>query len=223
MDISTTTQPAQRPPFIEAPLPDTDRTGYLQNFYGGLVREDLVPPRARLEHQTVEAMIAVAAQLNAQMIEIKARAMADVDAFLDILAAQYHARRSGRRGGIEITSYDGLKRVQLSVADSVEFGPEISTAKDLIDECIKNWSSGANNNLRTLVDTAFKPGRTGKIATDRIMGLRRLKIEDATWARAMMAIDDAMRVAASRTYLRFYTRATTDATWVQIVLDFAGV
>ena len=50
-----------------------------------------------------------------------------------------------------------------------------------------------------------------------------MKIEDPTWARAMIALDDAMRVVASKNYLRFYTREKPDGAWVQITLDFAGV
>lgn len=213
---------AERPSSIVPPLPNPWPAGYMLNSFGTLVREDLIRAQVRLEDQTVLGLIGRANALHEEIVAGKRAAIGEVEAFLDILAAQYRAK-PGRRGGTELLAFDGLSKVTLTVSDSIEFGAEISAAKLLIDECIAGWSAGGNDNIRKLVDVAFKVGRTGKIATDRIMSLRRIKIDDMTWLRAMMAIEDAMRVAASKSYLRFYTRAKPDGAWVQIPLDFAGV
>ena len=214
---------AETPSTIRAGEWTEMQPGYMLNCYGDLVRTDLVQPRLRLENQTVQLLLGRAERLHETMAAMKRDALADIDSFLDILATQYRAKRRGQRGGVELTTFDGLGRVQISVADSIEFGAEISAAKDLIDECISKWSTGANSNLRTVVTSAFKTGRTGKIATDRVLSLRRLKIDDPHWQRAMLALDDAMRVVASISYVRFYTREKPDGAWVQITLDFAGV
>lgn len=214
---------AERPSSIDPPLPNPWPPGYVQTSYGNLLREDLVRPQAKLEDQAVNILIARAAALHDLMADAKRAALADVAALLDVLAETYGVRRRGGRGGVEMFAFNGCAKVQVTVADSIQIGPEISAAKDLIDECIAAWSTDANPHLRTLVDDAFKVGATGKIAVDKIRSLRRLKIDDPIWLRAMLAIDAAMRKDGSKSYIRFYRRETPDGAWAQIALDFAGV
>ena len=151
----------------------------------------------------------------------KAQAFADVHAFQALLAEKYGAPRGGDRGGVQLESFDGCMRVAISHADSIALGPELTSAKSLIDECIADWAQGANDNLKVMVDDAFATGEGGKLAIDRILGLRRLEIDDDRWKRAMVAINDAIKVVGSRSYLRIHVRATVEDRFEQLVLDFA--
>jgi len=72
--------------------------------------------------------------------------------------------------------------------------------------CSPQWSEGANENLRAIVDDAFNVGKSGLVSTSRVLGLRRLNIKDATWKKAMDAITESMQVVSSKTYMRFYER-----------------
>jgi hypothetical protein len=47
------------------------------------------------------------------------------------------------------------------------------------------------------------------VSAGRILALRRYKIEDEQWAKAMDAIADSMRVASSKAYVRAATSAMT--------------
>ena len=60
-------------------------------------------------------------------------------------------------------------------------------------------------------------------ASDRLLGLRRLSIEDADWQRAMKAIADALTVQSTRTYLRFYTVDQATGAERAIPLDLAAL
>ncbi len=55
-----------------------------------------------------------------------------------------------------------------------------------------------------------------------MFSLRRLQITREPWPRAMAALDDAIRVAGSREYVRFYRRANTRAKWEPITIDLAS-
>jgi hypothetical protein len=62
----------------------------------------------------------------------------------------------------------------------------------------------------------------GSVNTARILGLRRLAIDDVQWQQAMEAISDAIQVSGTKEYLRFYTRDESGK-YQQIPLDFAAM
>lgn len=179
--------------------------GYRRNAAGDLVAEANVKPAHKLEDELVLRLAARAAELSEQLAAFRAEALSEIQAFRDLIAAEYGAKNSAG-GNMTLTAFDGSRQIQVAVAKSITFGPELQAAKALIDQCVTRWSEGANDNLRTLVFDAFQTDRQGKISTDKVLGLRRLAIEDGDWVKAMEAISDAVRVTGSKTYIRFYRR-----------------
>lgn len=200
-----------------------DESNYMTDAEGRMVPVDKVRPEHRLEDQLVNDMIVKARYHHNLLEDFKVQAFADVTAFMELLAEKYQARRGGRKGNLTLTSYDGLRRVQIQNSDYIQFGPELKIAKDLIDECITSWSSDINANLKVLIDRAFEVNKEGKLNTGEILGLRRLNISDPTWARAMTAINDSMKVSFSKAYIRFYARSNVNAGWQAITLDLASI
>ena len=107
--------------------------------------------------------------------------------------------------------------------DQIVFGEQLMAAKALIDECVRDWSQGANDNVRALVTHAFQTDKAGKINTGRVLGLRQLNITDEKWQKAMQAISDSIRVASSKPYVRFYKRDDDSGDYAHISLDAAAV
>ena len=64
--------------------------------------------------------------------------------------------------------------------------------------------------------------KAGKISTARVLGLRRLEIQDADWQKAMTAITESIQVSGSKQYLRFYER-DGNGEYRQIPLDVAAL
>lgn len=122
------------------------------------------------------------------------------------------------------TTVDTGIRLTIAVGETLTFGPELEVAKQLIDDRIRRWSEGASNNIRALVDQAFQVDKKGKLNTDRILALRRLKIEDETgdWEKAMNIIGDSVRVIASREYARFHVIDKETGSETPIRLDLAN-
>ena len=193
----------------------------MTNADGDPIPARLVPGRIKLEDQTVNILIQRATAMQKEMADFKANAFSDVYAYLAELSASYGANRAGKRGGVELNSYDGLRRVSISVADSVAFGPELVAAKELIDTCIRRWGADAKPELMALINNSFRVGAGGKIRVDRVLELRRLSIDDADWKMAMVAIGDALRVQGSVAYIRFYQRERQDLAWQNIALDMS--
>lgn len=189
---------------------------------GAFVPIDKVKPAHKLEDQTVRDLIEKAKELSAALGKFKDVAMADAQEFRATVAEQYGANKGGAKGNMTLRSYDGSMSVQVQVSETVEFGAELQAAKELIDDCVADWSKGSNDNLQVLVNHAFQVNKEGNIDTGRVLGLRRLDITDPNWVSAMNAISDAVRVTGSRTYIRFY-ETNDKGDRVSIPLDLASV
>lgn len=215
--MDTVTPAAPAAPTVPALPP-----GYMADPKGRLVPEALVKPTDKLQDQLVRKLMSYADELSAQIARFKAHTFDDVGAFLALLAEQYQDQRGGAKGNITLTSYDGLQKVQVAVADHMSFGPELQVAKSLIDACIAEWAADANVNIRALVEHAFRVDKEGQVSREAIFALRRVAIEDDRWQQAMAAIADSVRVEGTKTYVRFYRRQTAEARWEAVTIDLAS-
>ncbi|MBP2301280.1 DUF3164 family protein [Azospirillum picis] len=214
MEVVTNTDTPATAPAIPA--------GYMADAKGRLVPEALVKPTDKLQDQLVRKLMGYADDLSAQVARFKAHTFDDVGAFLALLAEQYQDTRGGQKGNMTLTSFDGTMKVQVAVADHMTFGPELQIAKNLIDACIADWSTGANDNIRALVEHAFRVDQEGQVSRDAIFALRRVAIEDERWKQAMAAIADSVRIEGTKSYVRFYRRPSPDAAWKAVTIDLAS-
>jgi hypothetical protein len=195
---------------------------YLRDAKGSLVPIGLVRAEDLLMDELVRNWLGKAGELNAMLRSFKQAAFEEVGAFQALLAQHYEATIGGKKGNITLTSYDGCAKVQVAVADLLEFGPELQVAKQLIDECLREWSADSRDEIRALVDRVFAVDKDGQISHTGLFMLLRVEIPDDRWQRAMKAIRDSMRVIGSRTYVRFYDRPAPDAGWRAVALDLAS-
>ena len=195
----------------------------IENGAGRMVPRRQVRPEVLQEDDLVRDLVEKAETLHDAIVAFKNTAINDIEAHAALVAERYGVKLGGRRGGLRLHSFDQRLRVEVSVADTMTFGAELQAAKVLIDECLTEWTEGGNDNIRTVVMEAFEVGEGKKLRVDRILGLRRLNIDDAKWQRAMEAIADALRVERSKQYIRLYRRANADAPFRQIALDASRV
>ena len=67
------------------------------------------------------------------------------------------------------------------------------------------------------------PDHQHPLRGSRVLGLRRLDIDDTKWLEAMRAIGDSMKVASTKPYIRFYKRDETTGEYFPINLDVAAI
>ena len=190
---------------------------------GREVPVDLVRPQDQLMDETVRKVAGYALALSDQLRRFKDHTFDDISAFEALLAQEYETRLGGAKGNKTLTTYDGLYQVQVQVQDRVDFGPELQVAKELIDECLNEWSADSRPEIQAIVTRAFNTDKEGQINRAEIFMLLRLDIDDARWRRAMDAIRDAMRVVGKATYVRVKHRPNTEARWETVLLDLAKV
>jgi hypothetical protein len=194
---------------------------YMEDSKGSLVPLELVKPADKLMDETVRRIMVYARDLSAQIARFKGHTFEDVNAFQSLLEQDYGAKMGGSKGNLSLTSFDGRMKIQVQIADLIEFGPELQIAKTLIDECLIEWGQTSRPEIRALVDRVFSVGKEGQINRAELFGLLRLDIPDPRWLEAMRAIKDSIRRIGSKKYVRFYERSTLDAPWSAVSIDLA--
>jgi hypothetical protein len=196
--------------------------GYMMNGIGHLVPIESIKEIDLERDEFVRGVAADAVEVSDFLDQFKKKLAGDMQAFLELSAEKYGADLGGARGNLSLTSYDGKYKVLRAVSERLDFDERLQAAKELVDDCLREWSKDAGPELRTLVESAFQVDKKGRINAKRILSLRSLKIEHPTWLKAMEAIGDAVTVVGSCTYYRIYERDEAGE-YNQISLDFSGV
>lgn len=196
--------------------------GCWEDIKGNYVPESKIKDIDKLRDQFVREWCTRAEQQSDLLHTFKTESMQDFTAFLETSVEQYDVKLRGDKGNVTLYSYDGTFKIVRQVQDRLIFGEQLQAAKALIDQCVTRWAEGASDNIRVLINDAFQVDKTGKINTARVLGLKRLQIDDAEWKRAMQAISDSTTVADSKPYIRFYKR-DEEGVYQAIVLDLAAV
>lgn len=211
---------------ISPTIPTEEHGGvlYVNKGKGEMIALSAIKPEHIEEDELVRRLTIKAAEVNRILATLRTEVFDDVVAYRELLAEKYNVKRRGTKGNITLTTVDTSLRLTIQVSETLTFGPELEVAKEIIDGCIRRWSEGSNDNIRALIDQAFQVDKQGKLNTDRILGLKRLKITDDTgeWEKAMTVISDSVRVMASKEHARFYSVDKDTGNTARIPLDLAN-
>lgn len=199
---------------------NTVPAGYRTNAQGHLIPESQVKPVDKLRDEVVMMIVAAARQQRQALAAFKLESMQRIADFTDLSASEYGVEYGGTKGNVTLVSFDGRYKLIRAVGEHRVFDERIQAAKKLIDDCISEWSVGANEKIMAMIDHAFRVNKQGKIDINQVLGLRQLNIDDAKWNEAMDAIADAIQVTGTSQYLRIYERQA-DGNYQQISLDLA--
>ncbi|MDI3325599.1 DUF3164 family protein [Pontibacterium granulatum] len=197
--------------------------GYMKDAKGRLVPIDTIDEIDLTRNDLVSELTGKAKQLQQQMRDFKLAVLGDIGAFVDLAAERYEIALGGKKGNVTLISFDGRLKIQRAIQEHITFDERLQAAKALIDNCIHRWSEGSALELKVLVDDAFQVDKEGQINTGRVLSLRRHKIDDEDWRKAMDAIADSIQVTGSKTYVRFYERVGQSERWEPIPLDLAAI
>lgn len=185
--------------------------GYMQDAAGRLVPLANIRPEDLLEDELVRRFFERGLEVREALRKLRADAFEEVAILQALLAEKHGAKVGGPKGNLTLSSYDGSRRLQVAVGDNITFGPELATAKQLIDECLDQWTVGGDPNIRAIITDAFDVRKQGKVQVGQILRLKRLHIDHPTWLRAMEALSAAIRVDCTTAYVRLYERKRPDA------------
>lgn len=195
---------------------------HLTDVKGRLVPLDLVKPVDLLMDETVRKVAFFAQELSAQVARFKQHTLDDIAGFKALLAQEHNTTIGGGKGNITLTSFDGLVKVLVKIADQTIFGPELQDAKAKVTECIRTWTEGAAPELVALVENAFQVDQEGRVNRSDLLYLLRLNIDHPTWLEGMELIRKAERPMGTKEYVQIHTRPHTGAKWEHVTIDVAA-
>lgn len=203
--------------------PDQIPAGYWQDAQGRLIPEGLVKPIDKTRHDLVQDLIAKGKALSEQIGQFKLEAFADIGAFVQLSAEQYGINLGGTKGNLTLYSFDGRYKITRAVQEHISFDERLQAAKALIDQCISEWSAGSSDEIKALINDAFKVNQQGQINTARVLSLRKLDISHTQWQTAMTAIGESVTITGTKSYIRLYERVGATDQYKPINLDIANV
>ena len=212
-----------KPASIPDGVQDVNGRDYMSDAKGSLVPVELIKDADLLEDQTVRSIMGYAVALSEQMVRFRGHTMTDLGELDSLLAEKYDLKKGGKKGNCTYMTFDGLMKVQVQVADLLDFGPQLHIAKGLFDECLNEWSEDAHPAIQAVVTRAFNTDKEGQISRSDLFMLMRMNVEDERWQKAVDALRDAMRVIGSKEYVRFYRRQSVTAKWEPVSIDLAKV
>lgn len=203
-------------------MPRIEKKGkqtYWLDGQGYAVPVNVIDSQIKNRDQLVTKLIARARKLHTIIAVEKKLMSEEIAAFLNNAAAREGETWSG---GTTLYSFAMDEAVVVKIAKRLQFDEKLNIAKSKINECIKNWAPGSNDNLVALVNRAFDVDSKGEVDARQILGLRQLKIKDELWSEAMNLIADSMQVQSTKTYF-YFQEADADGKLQSIVLDFAAL
>jgi hypothetical protein len=196
--------------------------GFWQDAQGRMIPESAIKPIDRIRHDVVVDLINNAKAKSAEIAAFKGDTFSVISGFLEMSFKEYGLKAGGDKGNVTLTSFDGRYKIIRANQDSMTYDERMLAAKELIDQCIRDWSQGSRPEIQALVNDAFQVDKKGKINIARVLALKRLDIRDKRWQQAMQAISDSLSVAFSKMYVRFYERDDKTGEYNPIVLDVAA-
>lgn len=198
-------------------------TGYRKDAQGRLVPESMIKPIDLERDKLVIDIVAKALAQNASLARFKGQAFGDIEAFVELSAEQYGVKLGGKKGNVSLLSFDGRYRVDRAIQETIKFDERLQAAKELIDQCFQDWTQGSRDELKVIVNDAFRVDSSGEIRAGRVLALRRYDFTDERWLRAMQAVGDAVQVTGSKMYIRVYERVGDTNQYRAISLDISTI
>lgn len=197
--------------------------GFMQDARGALWPVATIKEIDIARDELVREIVEKARAMSDLLATFKGSVFGDIEAFVALSGEKYGAKMGGIKGNVTLLTFDGRYKIQRAISENLVFDERLQVAKELIDQCIHEWSKGSRPELIALVNDAFNVDKEGKVNTGRILSLRRLEIKDEKWQQAMQAIGESLQVAGTKAYIRVYERVGNTDQYRPINLDVAAV
>jgi hypothetical protein len=192
---------------------------------GSYVSLSSLEPRDQLAHELVMRLFSQAETESDRLRSLKQASLIEMRAFRDMMFGDYGLTVTGSRGGFSIKSVDGTKKVEMAVNQSISFGPELSVARELLNQFLTHELEGSSEVIEEIVTSAFRVNDEGKVNVSSVLALRKHRRKFShypLWAEAMDVIEKAILRDPS-TYIRFYRVDPETKAETMVPLDIAKV
>lgn len=176
----------------------------LTNHRGQQVPVGYIPKLDMKRHKFALKFMKKSKALSKQMLTLKQAMNKEADAIYEMMLKDANIKNDGK-GNLTITSFDKGFKFEWNMKEYMQFGDEINLAQEKINEFLKEKTANADQDLTTIVNSAFKT-TSGRLDSKRILSLFSLEISNATWNDAMDLIKQSMHVNSTKRYLNIYEK-----------------
>jgi hypothetical protein len=202
-------------------MPIKNKDGDWIDSRGKAVPRKYIDQKDVKRDKIVETAFKKAIKLEKQMSILKQSILESIDSYVELLEKEYEVSPN-KKGNYTLTSFAGDLKIEYNVNDVFVVNDRISFAKAAIDNCLKKWAGDSNANLVAIVNDAFRVDRSGRFNVRNLIGLRRHKIKDPDWQKAIEILLDAISVTDTKAYLTIHQRQANGA-WQQVNLNFSSL
>lgn len=189
------------------------------------VHPDLIRADEKLKDQLVECILRKVEEHNKILKALKDDINNDIESYLDILLEKYNinAKDSAKKGNYTFEDYAKTLKVQVQMAEKIQFNDKLNIAKAKIDEYLNDIVKEASEDIKVLINKAFEVDKKGNLDSKKILSLRSYDIKDARWKEAMEIIAESVEIVGIKPYIRFYKREKATDSYTAVSLDFANI
>jgi hypothetical protein len=154
---------------------------------------------------------------------VMADTLKDLDQALD--ARSDAGIAASQKGNVSISSFDGLKNIQLKVQYQILLDERVLKARDMMLNYARGLAKQVGGDdgkaLLAIIDETFAANKSGTLSTSRVLSLLRLEIRSKEWRTAAKLLADSIKTMRGKSYLRVETRQSRQHTPESIRLDIA--
>lgn len=206
-------------------MANKDERGFWINGRGEPVHKDMIKANEQLKDELVEGLIHGAKNLSGFILGFKTGVNEEVDSYFSLLLQNYglDEKAKSKKGNLSLENFSSTAKIEIRVSELLTFDEKLQVAKMKLDEFLKDETKDSTPIVQTLIMKAFEVDKKGHVDSKKIFALKSYEIRDPRWLEAMEIIDESKQVSSTKSYIRFYTRESTDQDWQIVPLDIAGV
>lgn len=199
-----------------------DKEGSWIDPRGNAVPQAYVKPLDRKRDHEVEMAVKEALAIEKRMRDLKGKIIGRITKYRAAMEKDTGVKLEGK-GNVCLTNFSGDKQLEFSMNDIIVFDEKLQVARQLINDCIGEWSVDSNKNLKVVINQAFEMDKKGKVNTQAILKLRSLNIRNAKWKQAMELIGESISITGTRQYLNIRIRENSSAKLRTVNLNFSSM
>ncbi len=198
----------------------TNDKGEWLNSRGKGVPTKYVKDIDKKRDRVVERLTNKAQKIQKMMQEFKGEIITHLETFLQY-SRQTTQQVGGIKGNVTLRNFSGNKKFERGIAEYIDYDERLQSVKDLIDECITEWTVDVKGPLKTLIDEVFEVDRKGRMNINGLRNLSNLEMPPhPKWEQAMALLRECEQVTGTKSHYRFYVKGPNED-MIPISLDFA--
>ncbi len=188
---------------------------------GTNVPREYVPNLDRKRETAVGKIYDKATKLSRRLAAFKSEAFDEADGIYEDMLKEADIDPTERKGNYTLTSFDKSVKVEINVADRIEFDENIEFAQVKFREFIALKTKGADQEISELVNQAFST-RKGKLDTKRVLSLFSYKITHPVWLQGLEFVKKSMSTNSSVRYMEISTK-DANGEYKAVKLNFSSL